>query len=70
MFVCAHIALRVTVRPHKLILPPSIPNVPLSHPSSPPRNMDELLEVVSEAVSAMVLYTVEADERNTRVVDI
>jgi hypothetical protein len=32
--------------------------------------MDELLEVVSEAVSAMVLYTVEADERNTRVVDI
>jgi len=32
--------------------------------------MDELLEAVSEAVSAMVLYAVEADEKNTSVPDI
>lgn len=29
--------------------------------------MEELLEAVSEAVSAMVLYAVEADEKNTSV---
>jgi hypothetical protein len=32
--------------------------------------MEELLEAVSEAVSAMVLYAVESDEKNSKVPDI
>jgi hypothetical protein len=32
--------------------------------------MDELLEVVSEAVANMVEYAVDADDRNARVIDI